>query len=158
MNSIFASCSMGSARSTTVPSSAIATVRFASDGEMPLATSKPVMFFGNSRLAPSGKVRAMRGSGSTGFKLATLYWNPAAGAFLSGISLSCGSLLRTSAGKRERGGLVAQVPVEGNGDAVRKRNSLPFLIDMQGRFSFLTHLRRLRRRLKQRPGRFVYDF
>ena len=43
------------------------------------------MLLGNSRLAPSGKVRAMRGSGSTGFRLATLYWNPDAGAFLSGM-------------------------------------------------------------------------
>src|ERR1700733_4602169 len=103
MNSILASCSMGSARSATTPSSAIATVRLASDGEMPLAMSRPVMLLGNSRLAPSGKMRAMRGSGSIGFKLATPNWNPDAGALLSGIDLSCGSLLRTSAGKRERG-------------------------------------------------------
>ena len=39
MNSIFASCEIGSARSLTTPSSAIATVRLASDGEMPLAMS-----------------------------------------------------------------------------------------------------------------------
>src|SRR3977135_3061265 len=101
MNSIFASWSIGSARSLTTPSSAIATVRLASDGEMPLAISRPVMLLGNSRLAPSGKMRAMRGSGSIGFRLATLYWNPDAGAFLSGITFSCGSLLRTSAGTRE---------------------------------------------------------
>jgi hypothetical protein len=31
-----------------------------------------------------------------------LYWNPEAGAVLSGMAVSCGSLLRTSAGKRER--------------------------------------------------------
>jgi hypothetical protein len=37
----------------------------------------------------------------TGFRFATLYWNPEAGAFLSGIVVSCSSLLRTSAGKRE---------------------------------------------------------
>jgi hypothetical protein len=30
-----------------------------------------------------------------------LYWNPEADSCLSGIDLSCGSLLRTSAGKRE---------------------------------------------------------
>ena len=35
MNSIFASLSIGSARSASVPSSAIATVRLASEGEMP---------------------------------------------------------------------------------------------------------------------------
>src|SRR5471030_536657 len=116
MNSIFASASIGSARSRKSPSSAIATVRLASDGEMPLAISRPVMLLGNSRLAPSGKVRAMRGSGSTGFRLATLYWNPDAGAFLSsGMVVSCCSLLRTSAGKRERGGLLARGCGKGNG-------------------------------------------
>src|SRR4051794_7086882 len=114
MNSIAASRSIASARSTTTPSNAIATVRFASDGEMPLAISRPVMLFGNSRRAPSGKVRAIIGCCSTGFRLATPNWNPDAGACLSGIKLSCGSLLRTSAGKRERGGLVAQVGANAN--------------------------------------------
>ena len=37
---------------------AIATERFASDGEMSLAISRPVMFWGNSRRTPSGKVTA----------------------------------------------------------------------------------------------------
>src|SRR3979490_3249972 len=57
---------MGSARSTTVPSSAIATVRLASEGEMPFAMSRPVMLAGYSRRAPSGKVRATMGLGSSG--------------------------------------------------------------------------------------------
>src|SRR5262245_61981097 len=55
-NSIAASRSIGSARSVTVPSSAMATVRLASDGEMPLAMSRPLVPAGNSRRAPSGKV------------------------------------------------------------------------------------------------------
>jgi hypothetical protein len=38
---------------------------------------------------------------SVGFKFARPNWNPDAGALLSGIGVSCGSLLRTSAGKRE---------------------------------------------------------
>ena len=59
MSSIFASLEIGSLRSATTPSSAIATVRLASEGEMPLAISSPVMSLGNSRLAPSGKVRAI---------------------------------------------------------------------------------------------------
>jgi len=46
---------MGSARSATVPSSTIATVRLASEGEMPLAMSRPVELSGYSRRAPSGK-------------------------------------------------------------------------------------------------------
>src|SRR6266478_6676046 len=57
-NSILASCAIGSARSASAPSSAIATVRLASDGEIALATSKPVMPVGYSRRAPSGKVSA----------------------------------------------------------------------------------------------------
>ena len=57
-NSILASRSIGSFRSVSTPSSAIATVRLASEGEMPLAISKPVMPWGNSRRAPSGKVNA----------------------------------------------------------------------------------------------------
>src|SRR5215813_9018885 len=59
-NSIFASRSIGSARSASAPSSAIATVRLASDGEIALATSKPVMPLGYSRRAPSGKVSATK--------------------------------------------------------------------------------------------------
>ena len=41
-----------------LPSSAIATVRFANEGEMPLAMSRPVVPWGYSRRAPSGKVSA----------------------------------------------------------------------------------------------------
>ena len=45
-NSILASRSIGSARSASAPSSAMATVRLASEGEMPLAMSRPVMPLG----------------------------------------------------------------------------------------------------------------
>src|SRR5450756_2025898 len=73
---------------------------------MPLAMSRPVVLFGNSRVAPSGKVTATFIWGSAGLRFATLYWNPDAGAFLSGMAVSCGSLLRTSAGKRECSGIA----------------------------------------------------
>src|SRR4029079_15098050 len=76
-------------------------VRLASDGEMRLAMSRPVMLWGNSRLAPSGKVRTIFIWGSAGFKFARPNWNPDAGALLSGIGVSLSSLLRTSAGKRD---------------------------------------------------------
>ncbi len=59
ISSIFASASIGSLRSASVPSSAIATVRLASEGEMPWAISRPVVPLENSRFAPSGKVRAI---------------------------------------------------------------------------------------------------
>src|SRR5256714_1380475 len=98
MNSIFASCSIGSARSVTTPSSAIATVRLASEGEMPLAMSSPVVSLGNSRVAPSGKVSAIL-LDSTGFRLLRLYLK-------SVIEISCGSLLRTSAGKLGSSGIA----------------------------------------------------
>ena len=87
-NSILASCEIGSLRSATTPSSAIATVRLASDGEMPFAISSPVMSLGNSRLAPSGKVRAILFTGSAGLRFVRLYWNPDAGVFWSGILVS----------------------------------------------------------------------
>jgi hypothetical protein len=58
MNSILASRSIGSVMSASVPSSAMATVRLAKEGEMPLATSRPVVPEGYSRRAPSGKVSA----------------------------------------------------------------------------------------------------
>ena len=48
----------GSFRSASKPSSAMATVRLASEGEMPLAISNPVTPLGKSRRAPSGKVKA----------------------------------------------------------------------------------------------------
>ena len=88
MKSIRASCVIGSLRSATTPSSAIATVRLASEGEMPLAISRPVMSNGNSRFAPSGKVRVIFCTGSAGFKFARPNWNPDAGALLSGIGVS----------------------------------------------------------------------
>src|SRR3954464_2423147 len=76
ISSILASASMGSSRSETTPSSAIATVRLASDGEMPLASSRPVMLLAYSRRAPSGKVRVIFSGGVTGLKLLRLYWKP----------------------------------------------------------------------------------
>ena len=88
MSSIFASPEIGSLRSATTPSSAIATVRLASEGEMPLAISSPVMSLGYSRFAPSGKVRVIFSKGSAGFKLARPNWNPDAGVFWSGIVVS----------------------------------------------------------------------
>src|SRR2546430_13446298 len=84
----------------------MATVRLASEGEMPLAISRPVLPLGNSRFAPSGKVTAIFSVGSAGFRLVILYWNPDADSCLSGIDLSCGSLLRTSAGKRGNSGIA----------------------------------------------------
>ena len=56
---------------------------------------------GNSRLAPSGKVRATFISGSTGLRFVRPNWNPEAGLFWSDMGLSLCSLLRTSAGKRD---------------------------------------------------------
>ena len=53
----FGVASIGSARSASAPSSAMATVRLASEGEMHLAMSLPRMPAGNWRAAPSGKVR-----------------------------------------------------------------------------------------------------
>ena len=47
MNSILASCSIGSPRSVSTPSSAMATVRLASEGEMPLAISSRLSRWGN---------------------------------------------------------------------------------------------------------------
>src|SRR5437879_12491265 len=81
----------------------MATVRLASDGEMPLAISRPVLPLGNSRFAPSGKVTAIFSVGSAGFRLVMLYWNLDADSCLSGIDLFCGSLLWTRAGQRETG-------------------------------------------------------
>ena len=61
-----------------MPSSAIATVRLASEGDMPLAISKPVVFLGNSRLAPSGKVTAIMFD-STGLRFDRPKTNPDGG-------------------------------------------------------------------------------
>jgi len=63
-----ASCAIGSARSASAPSSAIATVRLASDGEIALATSKPVMPWG-IRVArhPERLMRDRAGSGIFNF-------------------------------------------------------------------------------------------
>ena len=55
---ILASLVMGSLRSLKSPSSCMATVRLASEGEMPLAMSRPVVPWAYSRRAPSGKVTA----------------------------------------------------------------------------------------------------
>src|SRR5213082_3155807 len=95
---MLASRSILSERSATTPSSAIATVRLASEGEMPLAISRPVVSLGNSRVAPSGKVSATL-LDSTGFRLLRLYLK-------SVIAISCGSLLRTSAGKLGSSGIA----------------------------------------------------
>src|SRR6202007_1837321 len=91
---------MGSLRSASTPSSAIATVRLASEGEMPWAISSPVVSLGYSRFAPSGKVRVTFSTGSTGLRLVIEYWNPDSDLW-SVMVVSFGSLLRTSAGKRE---------------------------------------------------------
>ncbi len=52
-----ASRAIGSSRSATVPSSAMATVRLASDLAMPSTTARPVVPAAISRVLPSGKVR-----------------------------------------------------------------------------------------------------
>ena len=57
--------------------------------------------FGEFALGAVGEGEGDLCSDSTGFRLVRLYWNPDAGAFLSWHGVSCGSLLRTSAGKRE---------------------------------------------------------
>src|ERR1700730_16526390 len=59
-NSILASLIKGSARSRKIPSSAIATARLASDGEMLLAISNPLTPGSNGRDAPSGNVTKIK--------------------------------------------------------------------------------------------------
>src|SRR5215469_1053575 len=109
-NSIFASCAMESLRSARSPSSVIATVRLASEGEMLLAISRPVVSFRNSRLAPSGKVSVTFAGGCAGLRLVMLYWNPDSD-LCSDMHRSLSSLLRTSAGKREYSDIAADTGV-----------------------------------------------
>src|SRR3569833_600057 len=99
ISSILASLVMGSLRSARSPFSAIATVRLASDGEMPLAMSRPVVLSGYSRLAPSGKVMVIFCTGSAGLRLVMLYWKPDSDLCGSGFDRSAldGSALDGSA-------------------------------------------------------------
>ena len=109
-NSILASCAILSARSPSSPSSAIATVRLTSEGEMPLTISVPLMFLGNcARRRPETSGRSCQDS--TGFRFVRLYLKSASYVGM----ISCGSLLRTSAGKRESSGIAGDLLVAQSG-------------------------------------------